>query len=344
MAMTPEVFALSDEHRAVLARLTAEQTTQLTRSWVTLWDELQTDLGVAVDKTLAAAEKGRIAYAAAARQRHIPRVLELVRERVDALTEDAMDTVAGEADTAAKLGAYHQGELITAQLPAGQTTLTAGFGRVPVEALDAIILRTTEQIHSRRWPLSDSMVREMKAELTRGVALGENPRRTAANIMKRTEGRFAGGLTRALTIARTEMLDAHRAGAQATDKANADVMDQWIWLASLSGRTCPACLAQHGTSHDIDEAGPEGHQNCRCSRMPRTKTWRELGFDIDEPRSAVPDAGEWFENLTEDSQRSILGKGRYEAWTDGRYPMSDWSVKRQNDGWRDSWVVSPIPK
>jgi len=78
--------------------------------------------------------------------------------------------------------------------------------------------------------------------------------------------------------------------------------------------------------------------------MPATKSWRELGFDIPEPPSLLPDAGTWFTNLPEADQVAILGPGRYAAWAEGRFPMSDWSVRRTTPGWRDSYGVAAVPK
>ena len=54
------------------------------------------------------------------------------------------------------------------------------------------------------------------------------------------------------------------------------------------------------------------------------------------------DAGEWFDGLTEPEQRSMLGRRGYDAWRAGEFPMSDWSVRKSNDGWRDSVVLAPL--
>ncbi len=60
----------------------------------------------------------------------------------------------------------------------------------------------------------------------------------------------------------------------------------WRWMCSLSSRTCPSCLAQHGTEWALDEPGPLDHVNGRCTAIPLTKTLRELGIDVDEPADA----------------------------------------------------------
>jgi SPP1 gp7 family putative phage head morphogenesis protein len=345
MALTPAEFALKREQLEQIRLMTSDQITQLAGAWVRLWDDLQPEILAALEDLYERAEDGRVTFAAALKHRKLADASRLAKERIDQLSEFMADVVSEDIDQSVKLGAYGSAEIIVQQLPPGyQAAVTTGFARVPTEALDAITLRTTERIHKLSIPLSEDMVAAMKRELIRGVAVGDSPRATARRIMTATEKRFNGGLTRAMTIARTEMMDAHRNGAQAAEKAHEDVLAGWVWIASLQGRTCPACLSKHGSLHDHDEPGPEGHQNCRCTRLPQTKTWAELGFPgVTEPESLIPDAQAWFDNLTEDSQRVILGAGRHDAYLAGNYPMSSWAVKQENPGWRPSWVVSPIP-
>lgn len=151
----------------------------------------------------------------------------------------------------------------------------------------------------------------MKAELIRGITVGDNPKRTATRIVKRTDGRFNGGLTRAMSIACTEVLDASRAATHAADKANANVMRGWVWGAELGARTCPSCLANHGTEHPIEEEAPIDHHQGRCTRIPLTKSWADLGFaGIEKPPSLLQDSQEWFDGLTPGTQREIMGPER----------------------------------
>jgi hypothetical protein len=163
-------------------------------------------------------------------------------------------------------------------------------------------------------------------------------------MLKRAEYRFNGGLSRALTVSRTESLDAHRSAAALAHQASADVLTGWKWLATLDTRTCPACWAQSGSEHPLSEPGPLGHQNCRCTRVPQTRSWADLGFDsIDEPESVFPDSKARFGSLSDTEQRRILGPARFDAWKAGRFPMSDWAVRRSNPGWRDGYYVAPAP-
>jgi hypothetical protein len=220
----------------------------------------------------------------------------------------------------------------------------ATWSRVDERQIEAIVRRTTERITSRTRALSRESQSAVRRELIRAVASGSNPRVTAQRIVSRAEGRFNGGLSRALVISRTEMLDAHRAAAAVGQAQHADVLAGWIWLSALDSRTCPSCWGKHGSQHPASEPGPFDHQQGRCARMPVTKTWADLGIDLPEPPSVVPDASEVFGALTADEQRSVLGPARYEAFAAGRFPMDQWSVRRSNPGWRDSYAVAPAPQ
>ena len=214
--------------------------------------------------------------------------------------------------------------------------------RVSDAAMDAIVARTAQNITTGLTPLSDDAVAVMKRNLIRGIAVGDNPRRVARNMVRQAEKGFNRGLTRAMTIARTEILDAHRAATKAADDANKDLMVGWLWGASLDARTCPSCIAQHGRLHPVEEEGPIDHHQGRCDRIPKTKSWRELGFDIDEPEDLLQDSREWFDGLTSDTQQRIMGRDRLELLNSGEIGWDDLSTRISTDGWRDAMHVTSV--
>ena len=61
-------------------------------------------------------------------------------------------------------------------------------------------------------------------------------------------------------------------------------------------------------------------------------------------KPAIQDAATFFNNLPETDQRAILGNRGYEAWKAGDYPMSAWSKRQPNTGWRDSIVATQAPR
>lgn len=233
--------------------------------------------------------------------------------------------------------------MITSQLP---PSVANRLANPPMTALDAIEKRVRQQITARSYYLSKEAAQELRIALRAGIADGLNPREVARRLVAAVEGRFFGGLTRALVIARTELLDAYRTAAMATDKVNSDVLVGWQWHSSLDSRTCISCIAQHGRLYSIDEPGPLDHHQGRCTRIPKTKTWAELGFHgIQEPPGIELKTGpEWFAGLSSERQKSILGPGRYAAWQAGEYPPEKWSVPRENPEWRTSYHPSPVPR
>ena len=206
-----------------------------------------------------------------------------------------------------------------------------------------MVRRTTEQITARSYALSVEATDAMNRALVLGQAAGDNPRDAARRMIQQARDGFNGGIARAQVIARTEMIDAHRGAAEASQNANHEVLEGWVWWAQLGPRTCSSCIEQHGKLHDLDEPGPLDHHQGRCTRLPRTKTWAELGFhDIPETRPAVESGRDWFNRQPENVQREVLGPKRFEAWQAGDYPPEAWSVRRSTTGWRDSFHVGPV--
>src|SRR5699024_8953140 len=92
-------------------------------------------------------------------------------------------------------------------------------------------------------------------------------------------------------------------------------------------------------------AGPDRSPVRGCARLPRTKSWADLGFpNIPEPDLGMVDAGEWFDGLTEEEQRAMLGPRGFDAWQAGAFPMDQGSARRSADGWRDSFAPAKPPK
>lgn len=341
MAVNDRTLALILAQRRELAAITDAQARDITAAWARAFDEINADMQAAITDMLADAGGDAARVSRIVRLRKANAALKIAADQLQRLAQASGVRISDDAVRVINAAVGGQAALVISQLPPGFTT---NLLRVDAGQMQAIVERTTQQITARHYALSQEATAAMKRELLRSIPIGDNPRTAARNIVNRVEGRFNGGLTRALTIARTESLDAYRTAAQRQQQTNADVLGSWQWVASLSARTCPACLSLHGSRHPLEEPGPEGHQNCRCARVPVTKTWRELGIDLDEAPSVLPDGGVWFNSQPAETQRKILGPTRYEAWRAGGYPREAWAVKRHTPGWRDSWVPSPVPR
>lgn len=344
MPVTPKTLRLAARVRNDLLRIADAHTRELTKAWVDAWDDISGDLEKAMVEMISTAQGGVISQATVLRSQRMLLVLDLIARRLTKLTEAAGNLVTGDLRQVVRDAADAQTEVIAQQLPKADREDLVSSVRIDARQIDAIVQKSTERITSQMWPLSAEADAAVRREIVRGLAAGEGPRKTASAILDRTEGAFNGGLSRALTIARTETISAHREAAKVAHDESADVLRGWMWLASLSPQTCQACIGMNGTEHPLSEEGPQGHQNCRCARMPLTKSWADLGIDLDEPEPAVTGSQAWFNGLDEKKQRQILGPAKYAAWKNGDFPMDRWAVKRSNDGWRDSYVPAPVPK
>ena len=120
------------------------------------------------------------------------------------------------------------------------------------------------------------------------------------------------------------------------------------------------CISMHGSIHAVDEK-MESHPNCRCSMVPVTKSWEELGAELGVDFSGVEKAGPSFEEiakkynisaerqkmyaqrkmtgeayfrgLSAEEQRKILGPAKWLAWKEGKFEFTQLAKKTYSPVW-----------
>lgn len=329
--------------RITIDQLVDAATRDLVGAWGRAWQEVIVEWRAAAADLLAAApgDDEWMARRLILRAEKAQAALYLTAAKLEELGKLAGVRVEKDLPVLAEAVLDAMDDLVATQLPKGATV---SWSRVPAVEIDWMVRRTTQQVTSTLWPIPQDTAAAMRSVLIRGVMVGDNPRAAARLLLKRLQGAFNGGLARAETIMRTEMLDATRAAALASRQHNRDVLAGWRWQATLSARTCPSCLAMHGTLHDIDESGPLDHQSGRCTSVPVVRSWRDLGIDQDEPADRFPDGQKWFDRQPVAVQKDILGPGRYAAYKRGDLAWGDMAVRRSTPGWRDSYVPAPVPR
>lgn len=342
MSITDDVLALVNAGRARLNARVDDHVLDLLRAWVAAWDTLHPEFEVALDLLTAGADSGDVITAAQVhRAQRLQTALIHAQQLGEELAQYADESTAATVPEIVDMAQDATRAVTAAQLQ--HLPALPAWVQLDLTAADAIVARTTQTIHALSLPLSTTMVATMRAQLRTGITVGANPRVTARRILTQLNGAFMGGAVRAERIARTEQLDAHRVAQHAAEQANTSVLKGWVWYTTLDSRTCISCLVKHGTEYPIEEYGPNDHQNGRCTRVPITKSAAELGFvGIDEPANAIPDARAWFDGLTEDSQREIMGPGRLKLYQDGVASWEDMTTKRETPAWRDSWGVPTV--
>ncbi len=163
-----------------------------------------------------------------------------------------------------------------------------------------------------------------KEEINVGVLQGEG----YPALIKRVTDGFKD---EAITLTRTYVQTANVTASQMVAQANSGILRGWRWCATLengyreSGRgTCLRCAALDGQEFKLGE-GPEIplHPRCRCFPVWITKTWRDLGIDMDElaevarPYTMRPDR-----NIDAGGRRTILESGFHQ----GHY--GDWIMRQ----------------
>jgi hypothetical protein len=246
-----------------------------------------------------------------------------------------------------QLGLQSSMEQLDATVPKGvQWT----FGQPSVKAIENLVGAT-----QKGSPLADlfngfgqEAATEASNALVTGVTLGWNPRRIAPIVADKLDISRA----RSLTISRTESLRAYRGAAWETYRANDDVVSMWVWVASMSTRTCIACILMNGTKHSLDEELND-HPCGRCSPAPLTKDWSSilgpLGIDtsdLEDTRLSIQSGEEWFMAQDESVQRQIFGNNAaYDLWANNDHiSLQDFVHIDHDPDWGSSIQVRSASK
>nr|WP_239067016.1 phage minor head protein [Actinomadura bangladeshensis] len=184
------------------------------------------------------------------------------------------------------------------------------------------------------------------ADAVRGEIVRGHPdtdlQRALRRVLDAAGQHSSAAFARALLVARTEIMDAHRAAAQATQETATELLDGWMWWANLDAGPCGACFALHGTVYPLSETGPYDHPAGRCIRVPVVKSWSELGLPGAEPGNLTPDSEALFRALPRADQLRIMGPGRLHLLDTGQVAWADLVRRRDNPGWRPSISLVPL--
>lgn len=97
------------------------------------------------------------------------------------------------------------------------------------------------------------------------------------------DGILAVNRRSAATVVRTALQHVATQARMETLQANADILRGYEWNATLDGRTGEICRSLDGRVFELGKGPlPPAHPNCRSSIVPVTKSWRELGVDLDD--------------------------------------------------------------
>jgi SPP1 gp7 family putative phage head morphogenesis protein len=158
-----------------------------------------------------------------------------------------------------------QRELGALNVGSGEAAAGASM-RMPVhqEQLEQLYSRNLEELRG----LTDDIARDVRRELTDGLASGDGPRNIARGVSdvlgKVEDGTPRAAMNRATMISRTELMNSHNWGRlKEWERAGVKKVD-----VLLANDACPQCQAYAaGAPYEASEAygNLPQHPNCRCT-------------------------------------------------------------------------------
>lgn len=186
--------------------------------------------------------------------------------------------------------------------------------------------------------LGETKYKRIRDAINIGLVEGE----TIDQMVKRIRGTRANGFKdgileinrrNAQAVVRTAVTHTTTQSRELLYAENDDLIKGVEWLSTLDGRTTDICRARDGKVFKPGEGPrPPAHVNCRSTTVPITKSWKELGVDLDEAPAGtrasmdgqVPadmNYSDWLKRQPQSVVEDVLGKSKAKLFTDGQLPL-----------------------
>lgn len=181
---------------------------------------------------------------------------------------------------------------------------------------------------------------KFSALITQGMIDGKQ----TSQLITETKELLGSSRRGAETLVRTAVMKVHDKAQELFRDENLDLLKGEKHLSTLDTRTSEVCRVRDGLAWDLDKkpigdhsvpyARPPLHPNCRSTLILITKSWKELGLDMDEiPESTRASMDgqvkasltyeDWLKNKTPEQQNAILGNGKADLWRKGVITFRD---------------------
>lgn len=183
-----------------------------------------------------------------------------------------------------------------------------------------------------------------RAAVATGYQNGETTQQIVAKIAG-TDGFMEIAKRNVSTLVHTAVQETAADARLAMFKQNSDVIKGVQVIATLDTRTCLVCMNYDQATYDLDgkptgsttlpfNGGPVYHFGCRCSLVPVTRSWKDLGINVDEiPTSTRASMNgqvaanlqfeDWLADKSAAFQDKVLGPGRAALFRGGKITLRD---------------------
>ena len=246
--------------------------------------------------------------------------------------KDSLTTLEGTKRSAAGQADGDAPDLTKATMGPGpahaEATIANSFSQLPSAQLERLVGYAADgrPLGLLLSEIAPKATTKVKDALLSGVARGAGVRTIATDVRK------ASGIAqnRALLITRSEVMRAYRT-VSFESYLSSPVVTAWIWIAQADG--CPVCQAEHGSEHSLDES-LNSHPGCRCTAMPKTLSWANLGYpQVPDVRPTIQPGAERFAEMAEADKLAILGQARLDAYNSGEITLADMVKDTHSKRW-----------
>lgn len=189
--------------------------------------------------------------------------------------------------------------------------------------------------------LDFNILYDMQSQIRLALLTGESIQQTKDRFYTLFNGKIDNNIS---TLVRTMTQTVVNQARAEFYKENEDIIKGYEHHSTLDLRTTAECGLRDGKQWDSEFKPIKGnnfvfkwsplHYNCRSIILPITKSYRELGFDIDEiPEGTrasmdgqVPESTnfiDWIEKKSPEQQKQWFGAGKYELYKEGKITFSD---------------------
>lgn len=188
---------------------------------------------------------------------------------------------------------------------------------------------------------------KFSAEVRQGLANDETNQQIIARIVGKSgePGIMETVRRNAASLVQTSVQSVANDARRETYKSNDDLVKGLRQVSTLDNKTSVVCVSYSGAEWDLDyepingntlafNGGCPRHFNCRSLEIPITKTFKELGIDLDEPTGTTRasmdgqvDIDTTFDGFLKRKgaayQDEVLGVGRADLWRAGKVTLRD---------------------
>jgi SPP1 gp7 family putative phage head morphogenesis protein len=326
MPLNDELADLATRHQVYLNRYS----TAVVRKIVALLDRADADLVAQLLKRDPTAVSGNWST------KRLNALLGSVRE----INRDAFRLVekrlAGEIKDLAVYEAGFQAKSLQGALPVALDIVTPSVEHIGA----AVLARPMQGRLLKEWV--GALERASYDRLRGAIRLGFIEGETLAQITKRVTGtkalKYKDGAAivakrHTETLVRTAVNHTANYARQELVNSNEDLIKGVQWVSTLDNRTSAICAARDGKVYPVDSGPrPPAHPNCRSATAPVVKSWKELGFNIDDlpPSTRASMNGQvsatetyqtWLKRQPNEFQDDVLGVTKGKLFRDGGLPL-----------------------